>query len=597
MKYTSKLTKRCYFPLVEGSRVGFIFTPLKTFSAFTTYIVNTFGGLTKTTNFRNDWHWFLGVPITFSFPIHRKLNEELERIIRRIHKANLYLNRQYNRLERSLEKGDIEKYYKLIEILEKRSKLFGLVILIKRTSNRWMEFPITKVMSILKIRNELLRKDKTQARYTRKFIPEFNPDGSIKKYRPLGVPTIEWRMVAATKEFSLVNLLHKDWFEHQYACIPGKGAGSAWIEILRRVEGIDRPKAVRIYGYDLAKFFDTVQINWIRDALEEAKVPDKYSEWFVRFNKSQARIDPRDQQRERERITKTHLESPRAWWKFKGLPQGMNTSPILACLGLQRTMLYKSTPKDSTIVQYVDDGLIIHGPNGAKETEQSLWSWTNKALYSGHSGLAFNEEKTEIIMNEGKFLKPLKFLGCSYDGFTFKAHTRSKGVYEVKNAKERIEEIIQWLGQEGNSQIAYVKLNQLIAEGWNFEKEHWTTVPVERDQPLSGLTGQSSKWFEETKTKVVKLKANSVEAMTYKYFESLSPYLMLSTNMASMCCSFYLLEMPLKRSKYKTTQSSSPNSEELETSGTRVHGMWIWIYWICASFLIPYILIWISLKF
>lgn len=544
MKYSSKLTKRFYFPIVEGSNVGAVLKANKMFSAFTTYIDNPLGGLTKVTNFSQMWHWFASAKIIWRHGFHFSWFEEGRKMVKTIHKSNLYLNRQYCRLEKYLKTGETEKYFKLAELLEKRSKLFALVIMVRRTHQRWTEMGLARVISILKTRSLILTKEKVSARYKRVFLKETKPDGSFKKWRPLGVPELEWRMVSATKEFFLVNFLAPKWYHNQFAGLPGKGPADAWIEILRWVSGADRPKAQRIVGYDLAKFFDTVQVNYVYDALQNAGVPTKYNEWFIRFNKSPAKILPQDAQKERERITKTHLESPRSWWKFKGLPQGMNTSPILACWALQATMLYGSMNKDSTIVQYVDDGLIINGPNGAREELPSLMRWTERALYSGHSGLAFNEEKTEVIMVEEKFLKPLKFLGCMYDGKTFKAATRRSGVYEVKNASEKIEQIIEWLKENGNQLADYRReLSLLIAAGWNPDANIWTTVPKIKGTFLGGLTGQFSTWWNGTLTKTTRLKESSVEVLSYRRFaSSLMPFFAAS-NCSTMVCSYYLLSV------------------------------------------------------
>jgi hypothetical protein len=206
-------------------------------------------------------------------------------------------------------------------------------------------------------------------------------------------------------------------------------------------------------------------------------------------------------------------------------------------------MLFKSIPKDSVLVQYIDDGIVMHGPNGNRETESSFWDWTQRSLYTQQTGLAFNHDKTETIMLDGKLLKPIKFLGCSYDGETFSAYTRNKGLVTIPNAKEKILEVIEWLKENGKYLNSY-SLNKLIAEGWNFEEERWYTVPMERFTDPSGLTGQSSTWWKETKMKIVRLRVNSIEALTYKMLKmNNEEWLMNTTNTSTMMCTAYLLSM------------------------------------------------------
>jgi hypothetical protein len=218
----------------------------------------------------------------------------------------------------------------------------------------------------------------------------------------------------------------------------------------------------------------------------------------------------------------------------RGFPQGLNTSPLMTCRALQLTGFLD----DPSIVQYMDDGIIMR----EGKIHESL---LNVALKSAHSGVAISPEKTEWIMKEGEWKKPLKFLGCSFDGKVFKAHTREGGVYEVKDAAARIDEILQWLNVNRHKIGPYRTLvTRLIAEGWNRDdvKTTWWTL-TGKGRPLFELTTMFSTWWEESKARITRLPYNCVESMAYARYRLAMGPLWESSNTSTMICSYYLLTL------------------------------------------------------
>jgi len=417
-----------------------------------------------------------------------------------------------------------------------------------------------------------MERESFNLKYKRVFLKEYKTDGSLKKLRPLGVPSMEWRVIAASYEFLLVNVWKGDWAENQFACMPGKGVADAWIEILNR---LSTGKIHEIIGFDLAKFFDTVYLSNIIPIMSKPKLPSWLIMWFQNAVKVKPLIKPSDRANERARIQSMLTERPLDYYTedsiepflmgglipleeiMKGkrkftpeelmgkklpqyqnrgdisLPQGMNFSPIIACRILQST----ESIVPSHVIQYVDDGLIMNGKGDKRLTLSEF----KANLDTQFSGITISEAKTEIIMQGSRFLKPLKFLGCSYDGRTFKAHTR-KGVFEVKDANLRIGEIIDWLKANGHLLGNYRKLlTSLISEGWNPPKSQWYSVPAIKP-PWKEIQMDFSTFWEETKAKVEVLKANSVEVMS---IETLGPKLgpiTSSSNVQTMIGSYYLLK-------------------------------------------------------
>jgi len=588
MKYNSKLTKRYYFPIVEGSNYGWFTKGNKVFNAFVTYIEGI-SGLVKVTNYSQIWHWFGNRPVGFRKGYHFSWYSGGKDIVRDLHKANKYLDRQYIRMEKLLKKEDYKGFTKLFKLISARSALFRWVIIIRKLP--FMGTSTLRVLNLFKDVGKLLSKESTKVKFKRTFLPEYDAKGKLKKYRPLGVPTAEWRVIGAMLEMYLVNIHAESWARNQYACMPGRGVADAWIDILKRyVSGVKE-----IMGYDLAKFFDTVFVEEI-DRLW--RIPPKQRALLIEMSKSKAKIGPKDKEKESERIKSTleevkkefdvmkylssMVEMPgmkgeeslgsfyraqtthqamEGWFipqssqedKPRGLPQGLNTSPILACALLARTNFLKYHEE---VVQYMDDGIVMSNePIDMLDLEMDL--------DRKYSGLAFSEKKTEVIMKEGEWVKPLKFLGCSFDGKTFRAHTRTKGVYTVRNASQRISEILRWLEENRGEIGAYrKKVTSLIADGWNqtdVRTTWWSLARTER--PYFEIVNQFSTWWEETKAKVTRLPWNSVEAMAYRSLNNVGP-MWESSNTSTMLGTYYLLSLRGKVLKTKAEAARNRGKAE-----------------------------------
>lgn len=550
MKYNSKLTKRYYFPIVQGSNYGFVFQGTNIFNAFVTYIQGK-SGITKVTNYSQIWHWFARAAVEVRRGYYVGWWKEGKEMLRELDKANKYLNRQYNRMDKHLRNGDQGRALAIWRILHRRSNLWWLVLFIRKTE--FLNAPVLRVKYLMKSIRKLARKESANLKFKRVFLTEYKTDGSVKKHRPLGVPSVTWRVIAASYEFILVNLWAADWSKNQYACMPGRGVADAWIAILTKLTDKDRVR--EIVGYDLAKFFDTVHNNWIHDLI---KFPGSkpLKEWVEKVSEQRPKVKPADYWKERDRMVKQMSEVLmqtkaftlgglyRYLYQYEdkkisamvgnpnlGFPQGLNVSPILSCRMLQWT----GALDHPNIVQYMDDGVILN----TRRSKLTIGEFAEN-LMPTMSGLKLSEGKTEVIMRRGIWLKPLKFLGCSYDGRTFMADTR-KGKFVVENADQRISEIIEWLRKNRHLLGNYRKLlTSLIAEGWNPPAKTWWSMT--KEDYSHQVVNQFSTWWEQTKVKVERLPINCVEAMAVV---TLSPKLgpiTSSSNTSSMVGCYYLLK-------------------------------------------------------
>jgi hypothetical protein len=201
----------------------------------------------------------------------------------------------------------------------------------------------------------------------------------------------------------------------------------------------------------------------------------------------------------------------------------------------------------------MDDGVILN----TLERRYTMRRLTLN-LQTPYTGIAISKDKTETIMEDGKYLKPLKFLGCSYDGVTFKSHTRNGGIWEAENARERIKLIItklryaESLTEEGlsNYKKRYYRwearqgLIKLINEGWNHltESNEKPLTVIGDKTKISFKSKNKTEWWNKTLTKVEILKKDSIEARTLEMANQKGMRkVMDSTNAHTMMGAYYLL--------------------------------------------------------
>jgi hypothetical protein len=537
---THKLTKEYYYPLVKGSQFGIMSIASGFKSAFQTFIKGPNGSWFKVSNYSNIHNYFFDLRVAYrtGYQVFGLEYQACE-------KGNKYLKKQYKRMAKALSEKNMLKYTAIWETLKNRSVLFQTVLIVRKLKFYANNYSPRKVNWLLNKIRKLIKDNSTDLKYKRVFLPEYNPDGTIKKYRPLGVPAVEWRVISSMYEFYLVNLYKEGWNESQYACMPKIGVVDAWIKIL---EVIDDRRAVA--GIDLAKFFDSVNIKWVRKALNEKEIPNHIIDFLTKLNYCLPIIAQKDKKLERDRIKNINIEAPSNMLmrdfdaspmettklgdkievmgndRKYGLPQGLNTSPLLACIALNSTKALspKEIPgTDDVIVQYVDDAVIMNniGPMiGIDEYEEGLMT--------SSSGMAISSKKTEIIKRSGKWLGPLKFLGCEYDGQTFRAHTRKGGGYEVKDASQKLQEIIKWLHLNRNSIKGYERrdLSRLINASWNHQP---TFMLLDPNRDLT-------KW-EKERIITTKIGRNSVEGKVItRHYQNGNIKLIGSTNTISMLC-------------------------------------------------------------
>lgn len=550
------LPKEYFFPSVEGSNFSFAILGDKILNGFiTVFRHRPFGKWTKVTSYNQKYNYFHLLPLYMKVGYRVDVEEK-----RTVDLANRYLAKQYGRMRKLLINGDHAGYTRLFELLAERSVLFQTVFLIKKLPKYGTDYTFDKChYLIMKIRR-IMKGGKGMLKYKRLFLAERDKEGYIVKHRPLGVPDIEWRVIGGMYDFYLSNLWHYQWPVQQFACMPGRGVADAWMYLIARVI-----QKENILGIDLAKFFDSVRIKVAAEVTPDAKGL-RNTLW------AKPKIRHSQRMLERLRVWNTREETYNVgdhyaglpftegyikWAKAKrnefrtGLPQGYNVSPIISCQVLNTTGVFEDLPFH--IAQYMDDAVLASDDRSVDEMREAY----STGLRNQETGISISISKTETIKEDGFWRKPLKFLGCEYDPFkdTFRANTRKNGVYEVKDASDRIAHIIEWLADNrGEIQMyAKVQLNKLISKGWARADE-------------LGITNQGKTYWDRYHSTVETYANNCVEAysmMKYASYWGNNPVIW-SVNTMSMVNAGALIE------NLRMARSKQVKQDKLEKASLRL---------------------------
>lgn len=150
--------------------------------------------------------------------------------------------------------------------------------------------------------------------------------------------------------------------ESQHGFRPRRGTLTAWKVVLSEVI-----QAKDIYEFDLRKFFDLINLDSISAKLAQKGVPIQIVRQLYYINTCAAKLKPPFRLNEFEHMMKglMHkgatpdevINAPRPisyMYRVRGVPQGAPTSPLLAALSLEGSILDRPGLK---ALMYADDGM------------------------------------------------------------------------------------------------------------------------------------------------------------------------------------------------------------------------------------------------
>lgn len=409
-------------------------------------------------------------------------------------RMNRYIEHQSLRLFKAKSNNE-DLFWRIACWSVKRSRCFFISQLMRTSPNWHRNMPLWLVIRTYKRYQRLANTFNTRLKFNRVFIPKADPS----QLRPLGVPSLEWRILLSLWSRIFYIRFGDRISDMQHGFQIGRGTLTAWIDILRYVKD-----AKDIWEFDLIKFFDRVSIAWFRAFLLRHNIPAPIVNYFSMINirvpnkvKVKDKWHPWSTKYEFEPIEDEDLilvQNMDTAWASKnlGFPQGASTSPFFSSLFLEDYIFkrFKGTSSYWTTILYptnliiasltfimfyvsteccewLKHPLFVQWVYFAFLAEDKDWGYGNKGTYQplmyADDGLIFGDLtgfkvpplgdgmdayhmisptgfhplKSGWVKKDGKWLKPLKFLGLELFEDQLRAHTR-KGSRLIYNMDELV---------------------------------------------------------------------------------------------------------------------------------------------------------------
>jgi RNA-directed DNA polymerase len=248
--------------------------------------------------------------------------------------------------------------------------------------NRTIEMYESRLEENLERLSQALKAGEYHPRAVRRvWIPK---PGSNEK-RPLGIPTVEDRVVQAAMLNVLEPIFERDFAEQSYGFRPNRSCKDA----LRRVDELLNAGHIWVVDADLKSYFDTIPHGWMIKRVEGKVSDGRVIELLQKYLKQDV------------------MDGMESWQPEEGTPQGAIVSPLLSNIYLD-PLDHNMALEGFQMVRYADDFVILcRSEAEAQEALGRVRAWAVQA------GLTLHPAKTRIVNAEEK--RGFDFLGYHFE--------------------------------------------------------------------------------------------------------------------------------------------------------------------------------------
>ena len=269
------------------------------------------------------------------------------------------------------------------------------------------------------------------------------PKPGSKERRPLGIPTVQDRVVQAALLNTLEPIFERDFAEQSYGFRPNRGCKDA----LRRVCGLLEAGHTWIVDADLKSYFDTIPHGQMIRRVEEKVSDGRVIRMLQGYLKQEV------------------MDGMESWTPEGGTPQGAIVSPLLSNIYLD-PLDQAMAQAGYEMVRYADDFVILcRSEAEAREVLERVQAWTVQA------GLTLHPVKTRIVNAEDKG-------GFDFLGYHFERGMKWPRRKSLDKFKETLRDKTR--RKNGHSLQAIIEDVNRTMRGWfeYFKHSHKTTFPV-----------------------------------------------------------------------------------------------------------------------
>lgn len=211
--------------------------------------------------------------------------------------------------------------------------------------------------------------------------------------RPLGIPTVEDRVVQMAVKLVIEPIFEADLEEEAFGYRPERGAKDAIEQVHQEL--LDGRRDV--VDADLSSYFDTIPHDQLMESVRR-RISDGRILKLIKMWLKAPIVDQDDDGRRR-----THPNPG------QGTPQGGVVSPLLANIYINRFLKFWTQQGldrqlDSRIINYADDFVIV-----TRDSAQEALQMTRSVMEA--MGLTLNEQKTQLVDVDRE---TLEFLGYAF---------------------------------------------------------------------------------------------------------------------------------------------------------------------------------------